>query len=179
MLHKDYVLHRDATCTRVMEVPNILRENWKAYTQRVKPILKVMQTEREKGIEQGTFLKGLEKLMATNTKNISWMMASNTENMKSFFQNIKKRELSPSGNSSPSPRPAKLNKPAKVPSWTKDISLETYLKQLTTWQEINEDLPKFAKYQNVIEELKKNKDMKGLQKFLADHILTVILNKND
>ena len=90
LLHKDYVLHRDATCTQGMEVPNILRENWKAYTQRVKPILKVMQTEREKEIEQETFLKGIEKLISTNTENISRMMASNTENMKSFFQNIKK-----------------------------------------------------------------------------------------
>ena len=53
LLHKDYVLHRYATCTQGMEVPNTLRENWKAYTQRVKPILKLMQTEREKKIEQG------------------------------------------------------------------------------------------------------------------------------
>ena len=51
LLHKDYVLHRDAACTGGMEVPNILRENWKAYTQRVKPILKIMQTKREKEIE--------------------------------------------------------------------------------------------------------------------------------
>ena len=29
LLHKDYALHHDATCTRGMEVPNILRENWK------------------------------------------------------------------------------------------------------------------------------------------------------
>ena len=45
LLHKDHVLHRDATCTRGMEVPNILRENWKAYTQRVKPILKMMKED--------------------------------------------------------------------------------------------------------------------------------------
>ena len=31
----------------------------------------------------------------------------------------------------------------------------------------------------MIEELKKNKDIKGLQKFLADHILPVILTKTD
>ena len=43
----------------------------------------------------------------------------------------------------------------------------------------NEDLPEFVKYHELIEELKKNKDIKGLQKFLADHILTVILNKSD
>ena len=104
LLHKDYVLHRDATCTRGMEVPNILRENWKAYTKRVRPILKMMQEESKKGIEQGAFLQGLERLIA-----------SNTENMKSFFHNVKKRELSPSNNSSSSPWPAKLTKPAKFP----------------------------------------------------------------
>ena len=106
------------------------------------------------------------------------MMASNTENMKSFFQNIRKREHSPSAHSS-SHRPAKLTKPAKVPSWTKDMSLETYVKQLTTWQQINEDIPEFGKYHELIEELKRNKEIKGLQKFLADHILPVIETKED
>ena len=27
----------------------------------------------------------------------------------------------------------KLTKPAKVPSWTKDMSLEIWLKQIATW----------------------------------------------
>ena len=120
LLHKDHVLHRDATCTQGMEVPNILRENWKAYTQRVKPILKMMKEETKKEMEQGVLLQGLRELID-----------SNTENIKSLFQNVKKREHSPSSDS-PSPRPAKLTKPAKVPSWTKDMSLETYVKQLTT-----------------------------------------------
>ena len=35
-------------------------------------------------------------------------------------------------------RATKLTKPAKVPSWTKDMSLETYAKQIATWTEINE-----------------------------------------
>ena len=108
-----------------MEVPNILRENWKAYTQRVKPILKIMKEETRKEMEQGVLLKGLRELID-----------SNTENIKSLF-NVKKRELSPSNVSPSSQRPAKLTKPTKVPSWTKDMSLETYVKQLTTWQEIN------------------------------------------
>ena len=59
------------------------------------------------------------------------------------------------------------------------MSLETYVKQLTTWQQINEDIPEFAKYHELIEELKKNKEIKGLQKFLADPILPVILTKDD
>ena len=59
------------------------------------------------------------------------------------------------------------------------MSLETYVKQLRTWQEINEDVPEFARYHELIEELKKNKEIKGLQRFLADHILPVILKKDD
>ena len=127
------MLHRDAACTRGTEVPNILKENWKAYTQRVKPILKMIREEAMKEKEQGVLLQGLRELID-----------SNTENIKSLL-NVRKREHSPSVHS-PSPMPAKLTKPAKVPSWTKDMSLETYVKQLTTWQEINEDLPEFSKY---------------------------------
>ena len=41
--------------------------------------MKVMQTEQEKEIEQGSFLKGLGKLVASNSE----MIASNAENMKS------------------------------------------------------------------------------------------------
>ena len=103
LLHKDHVLHCDTTCTRGTEVPNILKENWKAYTQRVKPILRMIREEAMKEKEQGVFLQGLEKLIA-----------SNTENIKSLFQTVRKREHSPSVHS-PSPRPAKFTKPAKVP----------------------------------------------------------------
>ena len=166
LLHKDHVLHRDATCTQGMEVPNILRENWKAYSQRVKPILKMLKEDQRKEMEQGVLLQGLKELVTTIT-----------EGNKSLL-NVKKREHSPSVSPS-SQRPTKLTNPAKVPSWTMDMSLETYVKQLTTWQEINEDIPEFARYHELIEELKKNKDIKGLQRFLADHILPVILKKDD
>jgi len=59
------------------------------------------------------------------------------------------------------------------------MSLETYVKQLTTWQEINEDISEFAKYHELIEELKKKKETKGLQRFFADQILPVVLKKED
>ena len=59
------------------------------------------------------------------------------------------------------------------------MSLETYVKQHTTWQQINEDIPEFAKYHELIEELKRNKEIRGLQKFLAEHILPVIETKDD
>ena len=54
----------------------------------------------------------------------------------------------------------KLTKPAKVPTWTKDMSLETYNKQLASWSEMNEDVPEYVKYHDLIEELKKNKVIK-------------------
>ena len=113
----------------------------------------IKEAGREK--EQGILLQGLERLINSNAE----MMASNTENMKYFFQNLRKRELSHSVHHS-SHRPAKLTKPAKVPTWTKDMSLEAYVKQLTTWQQINEDIPEFAKYHKLIEELKRNKAIK-------------------
>ena len=170
LLHKDHVLHRDAACTRGAEVPNILKENWKAYTQRVKPLIRMLRDEAIKVAvqekEQGVILQGLREIID-----------SNTENIKSLL-NVRKREHSPSVHPS-SHRPAKLTKPGKVPTWTKDMSLETYVKQLTTWQQINEDIPEFGKFHELIEELKKNKEIRGLQKFLAEHILPVIETKED
>ena len=62
----------------------------------------------------------------------------------------------------------KLTKPAKVPSWTKDMSLETYAKQIATWTGIIEDVPEYVKFHDLMEELKKNKDIKEIQKYVAD-----------
>ena len=124
LLHKDHVLHRDATCTRGKENPNILNENWKAYTQRVKPILRMIREDTRKEMEKEGLKEGL-------LQGLREIIDSNTENIKSLFQAVRKREHSPSMQS-PSQRPAKLTKPAKVPTWTKDMTLETYVKQLTT-----------------------------------------------
>ena len=96
------MLHRDATCTRGAEVPNILKENWKVYTQRVKPLIRMLRDEAIKEAvqekEQGVLLQGLRELID-----------SNTENIKSLL-NVRKREHSPSVHPS-SHRPAKLTKP--------------------------------------------------------------------
>ena len=59
------------------------------------------------------------------------------------------------------------------------MSLETYIKQLASWTEINMDIPEYVKYNDLIEELKKNKDIKGQQRYIADHILTVLEKKTD
>ena len=76
-------------------------------------------------------------------------------------------------------RVTKLIKLAKVPSWTKDISLETYAKQIATWTGINEDVPEYIKYHNLMRELKTNNQIKGIQKYVAEHIIPVLINKTD
>ena len=87
LLHKDHVLHRDAACNRGAEVPNILKKNWKVYTQRVKPLIRMLRDEaieeKVKEKEQGVLLQGLRELID-----------SNTENIKSLL-NVRKQEHSP------------------------------------------------------------------------------------
>ena len=41
-------------------------------------------------------------------------------------------------------------KPAKVPSWTKSMKLEAYLKALEVWKEINKDVSEAVRIQDVI-----------------------------
>ena len=84
----------------------------------------------------------------------------------SFKDSFKKDEASSAANTGVAAggRVSKLIKPAKVPSWTKDMSLETYIKLILTWTGIDEDVPEFMKFHDLIEELKKNKDIKGLQR---------------
>ena len=48
-------------------------------------------------------------------------------------------------------RVTKFTKPAKNPTWTKDMSLETYNMQLAILIEINEDVLEYVKYNDLIE----------------------------
>ena len=112
-------------------------------------------------------------------------MNSNTENMTSLVMSLKesfKKETVPSGSSSSTTearvnRVTKLTKPAKVPSWTKDMSLETYAKQIATWTGINEDVSEYFKFHDLMEELKKNKDIKGTQKYVTEHVIPALVKK--
>ena len=74
---------------------------------------------------------------------------------------------------------AKLTKPAKVPLWTKDMSLETFAKQLQTWTDIFDDIPEYVKFQDLIEGLKNNKEIKGLPRYVGEQIIPVLENKTD
>ena len=69
--------------------------------------------------------------------------------------------------------------PAKVLSWTRDVSLETYIKLLETWNEINADIPDYFKYHNFVENLNGNKQIKGLPQYVREHVLPVLEKKQD
>ena len=57
--------------------------------------------------------------------------------------------------------------------------METFVKQLQTWTDINEDVPEFVKYHDFIESLKTNKDIKGLPRYVGEHILPVLEKETD
>ena len=76
-------------------------------------------------------------------------------------------------------RVTKLTIPAKVPSWTKNMSLETYTKQITTWKGKKGDVPEHFKYHDLMEKLKKNTEIKGIQRYVAEHLIPVLINVED
>ena len=47
-------------------------------------------------------------------------------------------------------RPNKLVKPAKVPSWSKGMKLDVYVKALEVWTEMNKDVSEAVRFQDVI-----------------------------
>ena len=68
-------------------------------------------------------------------------------------------------------RTNKLIKPAKVPSWSKGMQLRAYKKSIEVWMENNKDMPENAKYQEIIESLKMNKDIEGLALYIGEHVV--------
>ena len=72
-------------------------------------------------------------------------------------------------------RPNKLVKPAKVPSWSKSMKLEAYLKALEVCMEMNKDVSEAVRFQDVIESLKINKEIEGLAHYVGEHVIPKLL----
>merc|ERR1712240_400330 len=68
-------------------------------------------------------------------------------------------------------RPNKLVKLAKVPSWSKDMKLDAYLKALEVWMEMNKDVSEAVRFQDVIESLEANKEIEGLAQYEGEHVI--------
>ena len=143
---------------REPESLDVLSKHCNEFTKRIKPILRILKEDYWKEAQEGILLKGLKELLDSNTKNMD-------SNMAKLVKSLKKDTDPHDGTESKSEagvaRVANITKPAKVPTWTNKMSLETYVKQLITWCEINQDVPENVRYHDLIEELKKNGDMKG------------------
>ena len=72
-----------------------------------------------------------------------------------------------------------MTKPAKVPVWTKDITLETYIKQIQSSSDVLEEIREHVKCADLIESLKTNTQIKGLPKYVGEHVLPVLETKVD
>ena len=84
----------------------------------------------EKDSEQEILLQGLENLITKITN-------QNTDNMTTLMNSPKKNDSSGTESflaAETSSRTLKLTKPVKEPYWTKDMSLETYVKQISPGQ---------------------------------------------
>ena len=63
--------------------------------------------------------------------------------------------------------------------WTKDITLETYIKQIQSWSDVLEEILEHVKYADLIESLKTNTQIKGLPKYVGELVLPVLETKVD
>ena len=54
------------------------------------------------------------------------------------------------------------------------MSLEVYTRQLVIWQTSNVDVPEGTQFQDLVESLKVNKEIKGLEKFVSEHVFTTL-----
>ena len=96
---------------------------WDEYKKRIKPVLKALKEDIKKDLQEGILLKGLKDLIESNTIAIN-------SNMSTLMTTLKKETVYSDPNNPTTEAGAtkltKLTKLAKVPSWMKDMSLETY-----------------------------------------------------
>ena len=99
----------------------------------------------------------------------------------SFKDSPSKDEPSTPGSTSSSTtsKVTKLTKLIKIRTWSRNISLETFKKQLQSWTDSNEEIPEFLKYHELIKSSKSNRDIKDLPRYVGEHVLPVLLLKRD
>ena len=120
------LLHKNPgeECTRdVDEGLEVIAKNWKDLKRRLKPILKEIKEERSKEKEQNVYLDGIKQIV----QEMQMDKASGNPKVKKDDT----AEVSTVNN-----KPRLLTKPAKVPMWTKDLTLETYIKQIQSWSDV-------------------------------------------
>ena len=157
LLHKD--LHRASAGNQDQEVP----KNWTGYKKRIKPLFRDLKEAKHKDYKQGFLLEGLEKLINSNKENMMILVTF----LKDSFKKETPAVAAVTSATEIGTRVIKLTKPVKVPTWSRSRALETFKKQLQTWSEINEEIPEWIKYHELIENLKANKDTRDFPRYVG------------
>ena len=100
-------------------------------------------------------------------------MSENNSELQSLVETLEKKYFQDDKGPRP-PNMAMVIKLAKVATWTKDTSLETFRRQIENWMTNSMDVPENTQFQDLVESFKHNKDIKGLAKYVGEHILTTV-----
>ena len=117
---------------------------WKKFRAKMRSVIKWHNQELEKSKQSSDILAGIQSLATAIT---TAMTAGNNTG------------------------PSKLVKPTKVPSWGTGMKYKAYKKSIEVWEQNNKDMPEPARYQEVIESIKQNKNIEGLAKYAGEHII--------
>ena len=109
-----------------------------------------MKEAKHKDYKQGFLLEGLEKLINSNKENMMTLVTF----LKDSFKKETPAVAAVTSATEIGTRVIKLTKPVKVPTWSRSRALETFKKQLQTWSEINEEIPKWIKFHDLVEYIK-------------------------
>ena len=165
LCHKPRLVHAGLCVRSEMVDADCLVDIWKEFGVRMKPLMKSVREEKMtkvKEVEISTDLKAL----------IGHMNEKNMDNIEKLCGIIVKSR-------DENAKPSKVIKTAKVPIWSKEMSLETFSKQISTWNEVNLDVPEYSRYPDWIESLKMNKEIKGLSAYINDHVIKVCEKRED
>ena len=148
---KNPVLLHKRHCTRKVELGEAefseLWKIWGAFRAKMEPIRRWHEDEMAKKQSNSELLLGLQ--------NMTDAIINGNKEMYNGFKD----------------RPNKLVKPAKVPSWSKGMKIDVYVKSLQVWMEMNKDVSEAVRYLDVIESLKVNKEIEGLAKYVGEHVI--------
>ena len=153
-------MHRGTTCTRSSQAEASEKGNiWEDFRDRIKPIVVWMKRERDKEKEILSWTKSLKMLIEKVNTQRDPGMQQLVELMEKKWSNEEKtmsvRKM------------VRVVKQAKVPTWMKDMALEMLERQLDIWKTSNTDVPESTQFQDLVELLKLNKEIKGLAKYVG------------
>ena len=117
---------------------------WKKFRAKMRSVIKWHNQELEKSKQSSDILAGIQSLATAIT---TAMTAGNNTG------------------------PSKLVKPTKVPSWGTGMKYKAYKKSIEVWEQNNKDMPEPARYQEVIESIKQNKNIEDLARYAGEHIV--------